>query len=100
MMCDFIARTNWLNIESNYFVDAIIIFDFSYYTNIMITVTFVQQAMLCPAFSFVSPENYLHKSGAIFHINLYVFIIPTEIPNGTNKLYHVKRPAVFQNEPF
>jgi hypothetical protein len=42
-------------------------------------------------------ENYPHKSSAIFHIDLYVFIIPTEIPNGTNKLYHVKRPAVFQN---
>jgi hypothetical protein len=34
MRCDFIARTNWSNIESNYFVDIIIIFDLSYYTNI------------------------------------------------------------------
>ncbi len=34
MICDFIARTNWSNIESNYFVDTIIIFDLSYYTNI------------------------------------------------------------------
>jgi hypothetical protein len=34
MMCDFIARTNWSNIESNYFVDTIIIFNLSYYTNI------------------------------------------------------------------
>ncbi len=86
MMCDFIARTNWSNIESNYFVDTIIIFDFSYDTNIMITVTFVKQAMLCRAFSFVFPENYPHKTGAIFYINLYMFIIPTEIFNGTNKL--------------
>ncbi len=100
MICDFIARTNWSNIESNYFVDTIIIFDLSYYMNITITVTFVKQAMLCRAFSFVPPENYPHKSGAIFHINLYVFIIPTEIFNGTHKLYHVKRPAVFQNESF
>ncbi len=38
MMCDFIARTNWSNIKSNYFVDTIIIFDLSYYTNITITV--------------------------------------------------------------
>ncbi len=68
--------------------------------NITITVTFVKQAMLCCAFSFVSPENYPHKSGAIFHINLYVFIIPMEISNGTHKLYHMKRPAVFQNKPF
>ncbi len=100
MMCDFIARTNWSNIKSNYFVHAIIIFDLSYYTNITITVTFVNQAMLCRAFSFVSPENYSHKSGAIFHINLYVFNIHTEIPNGTNKLNHVKLLAAFQNKPF
>ncbi len=40
MMCDFIARINWPNIENNYFMDTIIIFDLSYYTNIMITVTF------------------------------------------------------------
>jgi hypothetical protein len=100
MMCDFTARTNWSNIESNYFVDTLIIFNLSYYMNITITVTFVKQAMLCRAFSFVSSENYLHKSGAIFHIDLYVFNIPTEIPNGTNKLNHVKWPAVFQNKPF
>ncbi len=100
MMCDFVARTNWSNIKSNYFVDTIIIFDLSYYTNITITVTFVKQAMLCHAFYFVSPENYPHKSSAIFHIDLYMFNITTEIPNGTNKLNHVKRPAVFQNEPF
>jgi hypothetical protein len=99
-MCDFIARTNWLNIKSNYFVHTIIIFDLSYYTNIMITVTLVNQATLCRAFSFFSPENYPHKSGAIFHINLYVFNIHTEIPNGANKLNHVKRLVVFQNKPF
>jgi hypothetical protein len=29
-----------------------------------------------------------------------VFDIHTEIPNGTHKLHHVKRSAVFQNEPF
>jgi hypothetical protein len=55
---------------------------------------------LCRAFVLFSPENYPHKSGAIFHINLYVFYIHTEIPNGTNKLNHVKRSAVFQNKPF
>jgi hypothetical protein len=31
---------------------------------------------------------------------LYVFNIHMEVPNGTNKLYHVKRLAVFQNKPF
>ncbi len=34
MMCDFVARTNWSNIEINYFVNTIIIFNLSYYTNI------------------------------------------------------------------
>ncbi len=97
MMCDFIARTKWSNIKSNYFLHTMIIFDLSYYTNIMITVTFINQAMLCCAFSFFSPENYPHKSGAIFHIDLYVFSTDMEIPNGTNKLNHVKRSAVFQN---
>jgi hypothetical protein len=100
MMCDFVSRTNWLKIESNYFVDTVIIFDLSYYTNITITVLFVKQAMLCRAFSFVSRENYPHKSCAIFHTNLYVFNIRSEIPNSTNKLNHVKQPAVFQNKPF
>ncbi len=33
-MCDFIARTNWLNIKSNYFLNTIIIFDLSYLKNI------------------------------------------------------------------
>ncbi len=94
-MHDFIARTNWSNIESNYFVDTIIIFDLSYYTNITITVSFVNQATLCHTFFFSPPKYYLHKSGAIFHIDLYVFIIHTEIPNSTNKLNHVKRLAVF-----
>ncbi len=100
MMCDFIARTNWSNIESNYFVNTIIIFNLSYNTNIMITVTFVNQTMLCRAFFFFLPENYPHKSGAIFHINLYMLSIHTEVPNSTNKFNHVKRSAVFQNKPF
>jgi hypothetical protein len=81
-------------------VHTIIIFYLPYYTNVSITVTFVNQVTLCRAFVLFSPENYPHKSGAIFHINLYVFYIHTEIPNGTNKLNHVKRLAVFQNEPF
>ncbi len=42
--------------------------------------------MLCCAFFFFSPENNPHKSGAIFHIDLYVFNTHMEIPNGTNKL--------------
>ncbi len=100
MICDFVARTNWSNIESNYFADTIIIFDLSYYTNITNTVTFVNQAMLCRAFFFFPPKYYLHKSCTIFHINLYVFNIHTEISNGTNKLNHMKQLAVFQNKPF
>ncbi len=66
----------------------------------MITVTFMNQQTLCRAFFFFSPKNYSHKSCTIFYIDLYVFNIHTEIPKGTNKLYHVKRSAVFQNEPF
>ncbi len=100
MMCNFIAGTNRSNIESNYFVHIIIVFDLSYYTNVTITVTFVNQVMLCRAFVLFSPENYPHKSSAIFHIDLYMFYIHTEIPNGTNKLNHVTRSAVFQNKPF
>jgi hypothetical protein len=57
-------------------MDTIIIFNLSHYTNITITITFVKQVMLCRAFSFDSPENYPDKTGAIFHIDLYVFIIP------------------------
>ncbi len=100
MMCDFVARTSWSNIKSNYFVDTMIIFDLSYHTNITITVTFINQATLCRAFFFFPPKYYSHKSCTIFHINLYVLNIHTEISNGTNELYHVKRSAVFQNKPF
>ncbi len=56
--------------------------------------------MLCCAFSFFPPKYYLHKSCTIFHIDLYVFNIHTEISHGTNKLNHVKQSAIFQNEPF
>ena len=86
MMCNFVTRTNQSNIKSNYFVYTVIVFDLPYYTNVKITVTFVNQVTLCHAFIWFCPENYPHKSGAIFHINLYVFNIHTEIPNGTNKL--------------
>ncbi len=100
MMCDFIARTNWSNIESNYFVNTIIIFNLSYYMNVRVTITFVNQTTMCRAFSLVPPKNYLHKSRAIFHIDLYVFSIHTEVPDSTNKLYHMKRSAIVQNKPF
>jgi hypothetical protein len=100
MMCDFIARTNWSNIESNYFVDTIIIFDLSYYMNVTITVTFMNNLTLCRAFFLFFPKYNPHKSHTIFHINLYLFNIHMEIPNGTIKLNHVKRLAVFQNKPF
>ncbi len=98
MMCDFDARTNWSNIKSNYFVNTIIIFNLSYYTNITITVTFVNHLTLCHAFFFFSPKYHPHKSCTIFHINLYVFNILTEVSNGTNKLNHVKRSALFKNK--
>ncbi len=100
MMCDFGARTNWSNIKNNYFMDTILIFNVSYYTNITITVTFINQATLCHAFFFFPPMYCLHKSCTIFHIDLYVFNIHTKISNGTNKLNHVKWLAVFQNKPF
>jgi hypothetical protein len=100
MMCDFVARTNWSNIESNNFVNTIIIFNLSYYMNITITVTFVNHLMLCRAFLFFSPKYHPHKSCTIFHIDLYVCNILTEVSNGINKLNHVKRLAVFKNKPF
>jgi hypothetical protein len=100
MMCDFVARTNWSHIKNYFFVDTIIIFDLSYYTNITITVTFMNQVTLCRAFFFFPPKYYSHKSCTIFHINLYVFNIHTKVPNSTNKLYHVKQSAVFRNKPF
>ncbi len=76
------------------------IFDLSYYTNIMITVAFVNQVTLCHAFCFFPSKYYSHKSCIIFHIDLYVFNNHTEIPNGTNKLNHVKQVTIFQNKPF
>ncbi len=100
MMCDFIARTNWSNIASNYFMHTIIIFDLSYYTNIMMTVTFVNHPTLCSAFFLFLPKYCPHKSRTIFHINLCILSTYTKVPNGTNKLNHVKRSAVFQNKPF
>jgi hypothetical protein len=100
MMCDFVTRTNWSNIESNYFANTIIIFNLSYCTNITITITFVNQPMLCCALFFFPLEMYPQKSGAIFHIDVYIVGIYTEAPKGINKLYHVKQLAVFQNKPF
>jgi hypothetical protein len=99
MMCDFVARTNWSNIKSNYFLNTIIIFDHSYYMNIMITVTFMNQPVLCRAFFFFPPKYYLHKSCAIFHINMYIPNIYTQFCNGTNELNHMMLLAVFQNKP-
>ncbi len=99
MMCDFVARTNWSNIESNYFVNTIKIFNLSYYTNIKITVTFVIQPTLCHAFFFFSPENYPHKSHAIFHSDFYILSIDSEVSNSTNKLSHMRRSVIFQNKP-
>jgi hypothetical protein len=99
-MCNFVARTNWSNIESNYFMHTIIVFNLPYDTNVTITVTFFNQVMLSRTFILFLPENYPHKSSAIFQIDLYVFDIHTEIPSGTHKLHHLKRLAVFQNEPF
>jgi hypothetical protein len=100
MMCNFVARTNQSNIKSNYFIHTIIVFNLPNYTNETITVTFINQAMLCHTLVFFFLENDPHKSSAILQINLYVFFIHTEIPNGTNKLNHVERLSVFQNEPF
>ncbi len=100
MMCNFIARTNWSIIESNYFMYPIIVLNHPYYTNVTITVTFVNQVTLSHTFLLFLPENYPHKSGAIFQINLYVFDVHMEIPNGTHKLHHVKQLAVFQDKQF
>ncbi len=99
-MCNFAARTNWANIESNYFMHTIIVFNLPYDKNVTITVTFINQVTLCRTFLLFLPENYPHKSSAIFQIDLYVFDIHTEIPNDTHKLHHVKQLAFFQNKPF
>ncbi len=45
-MCYFVARTNWSNIESNYFMHSIIVRNLPYYTNVTITVTFINQVTL------------------------------------------------------
>ena len=100
MMCNFIARTNWSNIKSNYFMHPIIVLNLPYYTNVTVTISFVNQVTLSRTFLLFLPENYPHKSGAIFQVDLYVFDVHTEIPNGTHKLHHVKQLAVFQDELF
>ncbi len=100
MMCNFVARTNWSNIKSNYFMHTTIVFNLPYDTNLTITITFINQVTLSRTFLLFSPGNYLHKSSAIFQINLYVFDIHTDIPNSTHKLHHVKWSAIFQNKPF
>ncbi len=68
MMCYFVPKTNWLNIESNYFMH-IIELNLPYYMNVTITVTFVNQVTLSRTFLLFPPENYPHKSGAIFQVN-------------------------------
>jgi hypothetical protein len=73
-MCNFVARTNRSNIESNYFLYTIIVFDLPNYTNVTITSTFINQVVLCHTFVLFLPENDPHKSGAIFQIDLYVFL--------------------------
>jgi hypothetical protein len=60
----------------------------------------MNQPTLCHAFFFFPPKYYPHKSHAIFHIDLYILHIHTEVPNSTHELNHMKRLAVFQNEPF
>ncbi len=100
MMCYFVARTNWSNIESNYFMHSIIVLNLPYYTNVTTTITFINQVMLSRTFLLFPQENYPHKSGAIFQVNLYLFDVHTKISNGSHKLHHVKRSAVFQDKPF
>jgi hypothetical protein len=87
------------NIESNYFINTIIISNLSYYTNTTTTITLVNQPTLCHAFFFFPKEMYSHKSSAIFHIDMYILSIYTEVLNSTNKLNHGKQLAVFQNKP-
>ncbi len=100
MMCYFVPRTNWSNIKSNYFMHSIIVRILPYYTNVTISVTFVNQVTMGRTFFLFPPKNYPQKSGAIFQVDLYVFVMRTEVPNGTHKLHHVKQSAVFQDEPF
>jgi hypothetical protein len=81
-------------------MDTIIISNLSYHTNKTITVTFVNQPMLCCTFFSFLPKYYPHKSRAIFHVDLYLSNIHMEVSHGTNELIYVKQLAVFQNEPF
>ncbi len=62
--------------------------------------SFVNQVTLGRTFFLFPPKNCSQKSGAIFQVNLYVFVMHTEIPNDTHKLHHVKRLAVFQDKLF
>jgi hypothetical protein len=77
-----------------------IVRNLSYYANVTINVTFVNQVTLSSTFFLFPPKKYAQKSGAIFQINLYVFVMHTEVPNHTHKLHHVKQSAVFQDKPF
>ncbi len=100
MMCYFIPRTNWSNIESNYFMHSIIVRNLPYYTNVTVTITFVNQVTLRRTFFLFPPKKYPQKSSAIFQVNLYVFVMHTEISNRTHKLYNVKQSAIFQDKLF
>ncbi len=62
MMCNIIARTNWSNIESNYFMHSIIVRNLPYYMNVMITVTFINQVTLGHTFFLFLPKNYPQKA--------------------------------------
>ncbi len=99
-MCDFVARTNWSNIESKLFcrhhnnLQPLLLHEYNNYFYILQSSDTVLYNLFFP------PKYYLHKSCTIFHINLYVFNIHTEISNVTNELYHVKRSPIFQNKPF
>ncbi len=57
MMCYFVPRTNWSNIESIYFMHSIIVPNLPYYTNVTITVTFVNQVTLSHTFLLFLPKN-------------------------------------------
>ncbi len=63
MIYDIVARTNWLNIKSNYFVNTIAIFNLSNYTDITITVTFVE------ALAYHTAGNVLHLFDLLFGSN-------------------------------
>jgi hypothetical protein len=78
MMCDFIARTNWSNIESNCFVHTIIIFNLSYYTNIYKLLLHSWIIWRCAMHSFCSFQSITRTSPVTSSTSICTCLIFTQ----------------------